>query len=113
MGGELKADQWAKDIVKALGGGDILYSDGTTAKVEIKNDPEKGLFVLKLKDNAITESINYLKSKGLFPDKNDDSDSDYVFGDEDFPTADNAEVAEEEVAEEDHADEEAAAEEER
>jgi hypothetical protein len=87
--GVLKADQWMKDLVAALGGGEILFSDATTAKCEIKNDPGKGLFVLKLKDNAITESINYLKGKGLFPDNKDDDDSDYVFGDDDFPTAEN------------------------
>jgi hypothetical protein len=76
--GVLTAEEWMKDMVKALGGGEILFSDSTTAKLEIKNDPDKGLFVLKLKDSAITESINYLKSKGLFPDAKDDDDSDYV-----------------------------------
>lgn len=85
--GALKADQWMKDTVAALGGGEILFSDATTAKCEIKNDADKGLFVLKLKDSAITESINYLKGKGLFPDNKDDDDSDFVFGDDDFPTA--------------------------
>jgi len=95
--GVLKADQWMKDMVGALGGGEILFSDATTAKVEIKNDADKGLFVLKLKDSAITESINYLKSKGLFPDSKDDDDSDYVFGDDDFPTVENEEAAKEEA----------------
>jgi len=83
--GELKADQWMKDVLKALGGGELLFGDAFTAKAMIQNDADKGLFVLKLKDSAITESINYLKGKGLFPDKADDSDDDYVFGDEDFP----------------------------
>merc|ERR1711937_699682 len=63
------------------------------AKAEIKNDADKGLFVLKLKDSAISESINYLKSKGLFPDKVDDSDDEYVFGDDDFPEAGEEEEA--------------------
>jgi len=52
----------------------------------IDNDPDKNLFVLKLKDSAISESINFLKSKGLFPDKVDDSDDEFIFGDEDFPS---------------------------
>eukprot|EP00930_Biecheleria_cincta_P082994 TRINITY_DN72636_c0_g1_i1.p1 TRINITY_DN72636_c0_g1~~TRINITY_DN72636_c0_g1_i1.p1 ORF type:complete len:278 (-),score=76.76 TRINITY_DN72636_c0_g1_i1:555-1388(-) len=83
---ELKADQWMTDVLKALGGGDMLFGDAYTAKALLANDADKGLFVLKLKDSAITESINYLKSKGLFPDKVDDSDDDeYVFGDDDFP----------------------------
>mmetsp|Transcript_74641 Transcript_74641/g.116791 ORF Transcript_74641/g.116791 Transcript_74641/m.116791 type:complete len:472 (+) Transcript_74641:75-1490(+) len=97
--GVLKADQWMKDMVKALGGGDIVFSDATTAKMEIKNNADKGLFVLKLKDSAITESINYLKCKGLFPDNKDDDDSDYVFGDDDFPTAESEEAVDDEFFE--------------
>merc|ERR1711972_1289998 len=94
---ELKADQWMMDILAKLGGGEMVFGDAYTAKAELSNDESKGLFVLKLKDSAITESINYLKSKGLFPDKAEDSDDDYVFGDDDFPSAD---AAEETVAEE-------------
>merc|ERR1719305_1929856 len=67
--GELKADQWMKDILAKLGGGEMTFGDAYTAKGVIENDADKGLFVLKLKDSAITESINYLKTKGLFPDK--------------------------------------------
>eukprot|EP00928_Gymnodinium_smaydae_P071400 TRINITY_DN549_c1_g1_i1.p1 TRINITY_DN549_c1_g1~~TRINITY_DN549_c1_g1_i1.p1 ORF type:complete len:438 (+),score=143.33 TRINITY_DN549_c1_g1_i1:54-1367(+) len=96
--GELKADQWMKDILEKLGGGEVLFGDAYTAKAELKNDSEKGLFVLKLKDSAISESINYLKSKGLFPDKTDDSDDEFVFGDDDFPQG-GEDAAEEEQAE--------------
>jgi len=86
---ELPAKVWMQDVLERLGGGEIVFADATTAKAVVENDADKGLFVLKLKDMAITESINYLKSKGLFPDKvDDDSDDDYVFGDDDFPTAD-------------------------
>merc|ERR1711904_43310 len=83
--GELKADQWMKDILEKLGGGELKFGDAYTAKAEILNDADKGLFVLKLKDSAISESINYLKGKGLFPDKIEDSDDEMVFGDDDFP----------------------------
>merc|ERR1719265_257443 len=96
---ELPAGTWMKDVLAKLGGGEISFSDATTAKATIANDPDKSLFVLKLKDSAITESINYLKSKGLFPDKVDDSDDEYVFGDDDFPTADGYDAGEEPVAE--------------
>merc|ERR1719359_2262557 len=83
---ELKAEDWMKDILKTLGGGELLFGDAFTAKATIENDADKGLFVLKLKDSAITESINYLKAKGLFPDKADDTDDDdFVMGDDDFP----------------------------
>merc|ERR1712176_1554560 len=83
--GELKADAWMKDILAELGGGEYLFGDATTAKASIANDPDKNLFVLKLKDSAISVSINYLKKLGLFPDSNDDDDDEYVFGDDDFP----------------------------
>merc|ERR1712039_324551 len=88
--GILTADVWMKDILAELGGGEIVFGDATTAKALISNDPDKNLFVLKLKDSAITVSINYLKRKGLFPDSNDDDDDDYVFGDDDFPSAEAA-----------------------
>merc|ERR1712187_609543 len=92
---ELKADQWMMDILAKLGGGEMVFGDAYTAKAELNNDEGKGLFVLKLKDSAISESINYLKAKGLFPDKvDDDSDDEYVFGDDDFPSADAEEAAE-------------------
>merc|ERR1711920_182694 len=101
--GVLTADVWMKEMLAELGGGEFLFGDATTAKALLTNDPDKGLFVLKLKDSAITLSINYLKKKGLFPDSNDDDDDDYVFGDDDFPSADVAEVAAEEAAEEEEA----------
>merc|ERR1719261_2334005 len=90
---ELKADQWMKDLLEKLGGSKFLFGDAFTAKAVIKNDADKGLFVLKLKDSAISEAINYLKSKGLFPDKVDDSDDEFVFGDDDFPQAGEEEEA--------------------
>merc|ERR1719230_629001 len=99
--GTLKADAWMKDILAELGGGEFLFGDATTAKASIANDPDKNLFVLKLKDSAITLAINYLKQKGLFPDSNDDDDDDYVFGDDDFPSAEAG--AGEEAAEEEEA----------
>merc|ERR1711976_221190 len=92
----LTADVWMKDILAELGGGELLFGDATTAKALLVNDADKEFYVLKLKDNAITFSINYLKKKGLFPDGNDDDDDDYVFGDDDFPSADAVDAAGEE-----------------
>ena len=40
----------------------------------VKQDKEKGKFPVKLRDEAINSSIGLLKGKGLFPDKDDDSD---------------------------------------
>lgn len=44
---------------------------------------------LKLKDEGIRQSIDYLKKKGLFSDSKEDSDDEHVFGDDDFPSADD------------------------
>merc|ERR1711924_156954 len=42
--------------------------------------------------NALPQSIQFLQSKGLFPDKVEDgSDDDFVMGDDDFPSADAVE----------------------
>merc|ERR1712072_1263584 len=64
---EFAASFWMETILEKLGGGEIVYKDAATAKAVIENDGDKGLFVLKLKDSAITESINLLKERGLFP----------------------------------------------
>merc|ERR1712151_386647 len=76
----LMADQWMKDILTALGGGELLFGDAFTAKAVVTSN------VFKLKDSAITESITYLKNKGLLPNKSEDSDDEIVFGDHDFPS---------------------------
>merc|ERR1711920_1033216 len=81
-----------------------MGGDATTAKALLENDAAKEFYVLKLKDNAITYSINYLKKKGLFPDSNDDDDDDYVFGDDDFPSAEAPELVAEEPVEEEAGD---------
>lgn len=84
--GQLKADKWMTDVLAELGGGEMSFGDAYTAKAVIKNDPDKNVFILKVKDNALPTAINYLKGKGLFPDKvDDDEDDDIVFGDDDFP----------------------------
>jgi len=84
---QLKADDWMKEILSVLGGtGEMGYGDAYTAKATIKNDPEKDVFILKVKDNALPQSIQFLQKKELFPDKvEDDDDDDFVMGDDDFP----------------------------
>lgn len=84
--GECDAREWLKKVLDLHGGtmdkkSTDLYATGT-----VKADQEKGKFPLKLKDPSITEAITYLKSKGLFPDKDDSDDDEFVFGDDDFPS---------------------------
>lgn len=83
--GVIDCIDWLKATF-ANNGGEVL--EGSTpllAKGVIAADPEKGKFPLKIKEPSITEAINYLKAKGVFPDK-DDSDDDFIFGDDDFPS---------------------------
>merc|ERR1712137_378085 len=83
--GAIDCIEWLKATF-ASNGGEVL--DGSTpmlAKGVIAADPEKGKFPLKIKEPSITEAINYLKAKGVFPDQ-DDSDDDMIFGDDDFPS---------------------------
>merc|ERR1712176_545744 len=40
---ELKADQWMKDTLDALGGGEMVFGDAYTAKAIMSNDADKGL----------------------------------------------------------------------
>jgi hypothetical protein len=70
----------AKSLVKSFPG-----NERTFAKAEILKDGEKGLFPLKMKDEAINQAYAYLKARKLFPDGNDDSDDEFCWGDEDFP----------------------------
>merc|ERR1712039_643544 len=56
---ELRADHWMKDILTALGGGELQFGDAFTAKAVVTNNADQGLAVFKLRDSAITESIRY------------------------------------------------------
>merc|ERR1719424_2175776 len=106
---QIKADAWLKDVLKLMGAPDDAFVSGNahTARASIKTDKDKGLYPLKMKDASIGLSIDYLKKKGLFPDKDDDEDDEMVFGDDDFPGGDDEEEADE-VAEEEEKEEEEA-----
>jgi len=54
--------------------------DQFNASCEVKGNPEKGVFPLKLRDECIAAGFNFLKSKGLVLD--DDSDDDINFADD-------------------------------
>jgi hypothetical protein len=81
--------EWLEKVLELFGGQVEWVNETPEQKVEacgvIKADGEKGKFPLKMKEPCITEAIAFLKTKGLFPDKDDDSD-DIVFGDDDFPS---------------------------
>eukprot|EP00397_Hematodinium_sp_SG-2012_P045420 GEMP01051006.1.p1 GENE.GEMP01051006.1~~GEMP01051006.1.p1 ORF type:complete len:185 (+),score=47.84 GEMP01051006.1:33-587(+) len=81
---ELKASDWMEAVLANFGGKMVKSSEGQ-AFGEIAKDTDNNKFPLKMKDEGIQISINHLKKLGLFPDGNDDSDDEYVFGDDDFP----------------------------
>jgi glutathione S-transferase len=88
LAGGLDTKEWLEKVL-ALFGGEVVSvtSEGKDAKAcgIVKADSDKGKFPLKMKEPCITEAISFLKAKGLFPDKDDDSDE-IVFGDDDFPS---------------------------
>merc|ERR1719321_2587730 len=79
------ASIWLKHVL-GMFGGEFVSGDKGLARGFVKADGDKGVFPLKVKEPGIMEAISYLKKHGLFPDKADDSDDDYVFGDDDFPS---------------------------
>merc|ERR1711966_139179 len=83
----LSAITWMEEMIKSFGGyGEIQEGSTQYKAIAIaKQDGEKGKYPLKLRDEAIGASIAFLKGKGLFPDKDDDDEDDYCFGDDDFP----------------------------
>lgn len=86
---KLKPDEWLLELTPLIGCKvewlNIEAGPNNMYKVQINKDVEKGIFPLKIKDSAITHGLNILKARGLFPDKDDESDDDFVFGDDDFP----------------------------
>lgn len=83
--GEISCTDWITHVCNMIGG-KVVVKGVTYATAVVKTDSNKGIFPLKCKEPGITEAISFLKKKGLFPDK-DDSDDEFVFGDDDFPDA--------------------------
>lgn len=76
------ATEQASQLVSSYPG-----NEKTFARATIIKNADAGLFPLKMKDQAINSAYALLKCRGLFPDgKDDDSDDDYCFGDDDFPS---------------------------
>ena len=78
---QVNAGEWLKSVVDKLGFGKVTTSSPTWAAAQCPCDPEKGHFPLKIKDEALQAGINFLKSKGAFPDK-DESDDDECYSNE-------------------------------
>merc|ERR1719482_1123433 len=82
---KISAKDWMQHVFTTLGCGEFVGEPSAKKAVGVcKKDGEKGKFPVKMRDEAINSSVGLLKGKGLFPDKDDDSDE-MVFGDDDFP----------------------------
>ncbi|EOD19182.1 hypothetical protein EMIHUDRAFT_243186 [Emiliania huxleyi CCMP1516] len=55
---------------------------GLAASAIAKADADAGKFPLKDKDTAMAAAFAFLRSKGAFPEDNDDSEDEMVFGDD-------------------------------
>ena len=83
---EIDAKVWVEHVVN-LYGGKVVGGDSILATGEILSDPEADKFALKIRDEALPKAIDYLRSKGLFPEaKDESSDDDFCMGDDFFET---------------------------
>jgi len=82
---ELSCEEWLNKVLAAQPNGTLVASAVDICTGFIPANPDKGIFPLKIRESLIMESNNFLRSKSLFPDNDDDSDE-MVFGDDDFPS---------------------------
>ncbi|KAI0244746.1 hypothetical protein L0F63_003456 [Massospora cicadina] len=78
---KITAKAWLEETLAKFGG-KIVSGEDEVATGLIMADPEKNVFSLKVRDEAIPTAIGYLRSKGLFPEQADDSDDSFVMGDD-------------------------------
>merc|ERR1719152_691171 len=87
-GGGTKPATVVQSLIPNKRTGDILSGEPAKIKGKIvvavaKADPDKGKFPLKDKDAAMAASFTYLRSKGAFPEDNDEDSDEMIFGDDD------------------------------
>jgi hypothetical protein len=83
--------EWMTSVLKAVGGTVMMKppapatspAGGAYVIAVIKGDKEAGKFPLKDKDAAMAAAFSYLRSKGAFPEDNDDDSDEMIFGDDD------------------------------
>lgn len=84
--GELSCKEWIEKALNSQPGGKILKTDKGMCTGIVPTNKDKNVFPLKIREPMLLEANNFLRSKGLFPEDGGDSDDDYVFGDDDFPS---------------------------
>merc|ERR1712097_146715 len=84
----ISAKDWLRAVLDNCGAGSVEMREDSTehyAQVCVENDGDKGVFCLKMRDYVIQHANGVLKSKGLIPEDDDESEDEFVFGDDDFP----------------------------
>jgi len=81
-------DEWAASVAAAIGGTAGAAKDaespnkGKVVEIIVAADADKGKFPIKDKDTAMAAAFAFLRSKGAFPEDNDDDSDDMIFGDD-------------------------------
>ncbi|CAD7927620.1 unnamed protein product [Amoebophrya sp. A120] len=82
------AKDWLEYILKMCSASSQAIREDSTdlyAQICVKNDGEKGVFALKMRDYVIQHANKFLHEKHLIPDQESESEDEMVFGDDDFP----------------------------
>merc|ERR1712087_637534 len=82
----LNCEEWLQKVVSMFPGGKVVSGGKGVSAGEIPTNSDKGVFPLKIREALILEANNFLRKLGLFPEDDGDSDDEYVFGDDDFPS---------------------------
>merc|ERR1711972_475722 len=81
----LNGEEWLKTVL-GFHGGELVSSSESLCAGQVKENADKGVFPLKIREPMIVEANNFLRKKGLFPEDDSDDDDEMVFGDDDFPS---------------------------
>ena len=78
---KINAIEWMQSVIDTdmgggVGGEVMKGSTDAYARCVAKENPDKGYFYLKMKDNALSAAIQYLRARGLFNDDDEDDDDD-------------------------------------
>jgi len=86
---KVDAKKWMEAILKSAPKGSktkVLSSSGQRATGEALGDGAKSLYPIKIRDELILGSLRYLQGVGVFPNCDDESSDEMIFGDDDFPS---------------------------
>jgi len=71
------AKDWMAAVIKATGV-KIISETPNLIKAEVDNDPDKDVFVFKRRDQGVSASVEFLRSRQLLPADDSDDDIDYT-----------------------------------